>query len=164
MKKYNIFLTFLICSIVTSCGFKPVYSSKKNFAVYAALSRIEISTIGSIEGAEFYNQLKNMLPHSNVIDYILDANLVFAANYTAIQQNSDTLRESVNCTVNYTFKEKISGKILTSGSFSRFSSYNTTFSPYSNIVLKQDILKNLAIMAAQEVRNRLIVYIEKQQK
>jgi hypothetical protein len=57
-------------------------------------------------------------------------------------------------------KDKSTGDTITSGQFSRLSSFNTTFSPYSNVVSQQDTQKNLAIMSAEEVRNRIMMFIK----
>jgi hypothetical protein len=144
-------------TMLSSCGFTPVYKTENNS--YRFLQKIEILPINSLEGSEFFNQLKNIFPPSGSYDYTLATSLSFSKNFSVIQINSDILREAVTLHVIYTLREKNSDKIIVSGSFSRLSSYNTTFSPYNNEMIEQNIQKNMAIIAAEEVRNRLLLYI-----
>ena len=58
----------------------------------------------------------------------------------------------------------MTGKTITSGKFTRLSSNNTSFSPYENLNKNQQTLTNLAIISAEEVRNRIILYIENSPK
>lgn len=149
-------LTFILL-FTSSCGFTPIYK-KNNNTKSDLIENIEIVPINSIEGADFYNHLSNLLPHGDNPKYVLSVSQVYSNEISIIQKNSDVLREAVKITINYSLSDKLSGKILTNGSFSRFSSYNTTFSPYSNSIKKQDIRKNLSISSAEEVRNRIMLY------
>ena len=151
-------MTVLLVSL-TSCGFKPVYKSENN-DTHKLLAAIEIVPVSTIEGADYYNHLKNILPHSDKAKYLLDSNLKYTKSYSLIQKNSDPLRELVTIKVTYTLKDRATGKIITSGKFSRISSFNTAFSPYSNLVRQQDTHKNLSIISAEEVRNRIMLFSE----
>ena len=155
--KHPLLLVFLLF-FLTSCGFRPVYRSEDTTRKF--LEHIEISPITSVNGADFYNHLKNILPYGNEIKYILTNNITFIKDISIIQENSDILREIITVRVTYTLIDKGTGKIITSGKFSRLSSFNTTFSPYSNLVKQQDIQRNLAMISAEEVRNRIMLFIE----
>ena len=149
--------------VLSACGFKPVYKTTDS-KTYELLQKIELAPPYTIEGAEFYNQLKNIIPPSLHADYILESKLQFAQDFSIIQKNSDVLREIIILKVSYTLKEKITDKTITSGKFTRLSSYNTSFSTYENLNRNQQTLTNLAIISAEEVRNRIILYIENSQK
>ena len=156
--KHPLSLVFLLF-FLTSCGFRPIYRAE-NSTTHEFLGNIEISPISSVNGANFYNHLENILPHGNRIKYLLTSNITFLKDISIIQKNSDILREIITVKVTYTLTDKKTGKTITSGKFSRLASFNTTFSPYSNLVKQQDIQKNLAVMSAEEVRNRIMLYIE----
>ncbi|RTK93641.1 MAG: hypothetical protein EKK61_00855 [Rickettsiales bacterium] len=156
MLNWNFFFLGFVVLFVSSCGFKPIY--KADNSNYHQLQNIEIESINSIEGAEFYNQLKNILPHQHDAQYQLVTTLSFSENYNIIQNKADVFSEIVTVYVNFKLLDKTTDQVLLNSSFSKPSSYNTTFSPYSNLIQKHDILKNLSIMVAEEIRNRIIIY------
>ncbi|MDG1436558.1 MAG: hypothetical protein P8P83_02080 [Rickettsiaceae bacterium] len=136
---------------------------KDNNPTYKALANIEIIPINSIEGADFYNHLKNILPHSDMseaVQYTLSTSLNFTKGISVIQGNADIFREVVTVNVSYILKNKLTGKKVASGGFARLASFNTTFSPYSNNVYQQGAEKNLAIAASEELRNSIMLFIE----
>lgn len=157
MLNWNILFISIIVFFLSSCGFKPVYkvdNSNNNYQLH----NIDIEAINTIEGAEFYNQLKNILPHGPNAKYQLITNLSFSENYSIIQTNADVLRETITVNVNFKLINKSTSEVLISNNFSKLYSYSITFSPYSNLVQKQEILKNLSLMVAEEIRNRIIIH------
>jgi len=160
----GIILIMATLLVISACGFKPVYKTTDN-KTYELLQKIELAPPCTLEGAEFYNQLKNIIPPTSLhANYILESKLQFTQDFSIIQRNSDVLREIVTLKVSYTLKEKMTGKTITSGKFTRLSSHNTSFSPYENLNKNQQTLTNLAIISAEEVRNRIILYIENSPK
>jgi hypothetical protein len=62
---------------LSSCGFSSIYK-KENNSTYEVLATIEIAPINSIEGADFYNHLKNIFPYNVAsTNYLLTAELSF---------------------------------------------------------------------------------------
>ena len=92
---------------------------------------------------------------------MLNTKLSFSNSYNVIQSNSDILRETQNINVTYQLIDKKDLKVLTYGTFSKMSSYSTNFSLYSNSVIRQDSMSDLAENAAEEVRNRLLMFFSK---
>jgi hypothetical protein len=162
MENKNCFKTiilFVILFSITSCGFRPIYKTNLN-PTYDYLQSIEITPISSPEGADYYNQLKNILPTKLHAKYRLDTSIAYSQDFSIIQKNSDVTREMVTVKVNYTLIESATGKIIMSDKFSRLASYSTNFSPYGNHTKQLEVQKVLAIMSAEEIRNRLILFIE----
>jgi hypothetical protein len=87
--------------------------------------------------------------------------LSFSRSYNILQSNSDILREVQNIAVTYQLLDKQSLKILTKGSFTKMDSYNVNSLLYSNTVLRQETISGLAEDAAEEVRNRLVMFFAK---
>ncbi len=162
-KRIRIILMMATLFVLSACGFKPVYKTTDN-KTYELLQKIELAPPCTIEGAEFYNQLKNIIPPPLHTEYILESKLQFSQDFSIIQRNSDVLREIITLKVSYILREKMTDKTITSGKFTRLSSYNTSFSTYENLNKNQQTLTNLAIISAEEVRNRIILYIENSQK
>jgi len=142
-----------------SCGFRPDYKAdayNENFLTF-----VEITPMRTIEGTNFYNHLKSIFPSAKKSLYVLNTKLSFSNSYNVIQSNSDILRETQNITVTYQLIDKKDLKVLTQGNFSKMSSYSTNFSLYSNSVIRQDSMVDLAENAAEEVRNRLLMFFSK---
>ncbi|MBU6184614.1 MAG: hypothetical protein KGO98_05060 [Rickettsiales bacterium] len=157
----NLRILLLLFAFFTqvSCGFRPAYKvdvHNENF-----LSFVEINPIRTIEGTNFYNHLKSIFPPAKESLYVLNTALSFNRSYNVIQSNSDILRETQNIKVTYQLIDKKDLKVLTYGTFSKMSSYSTNFSLYSNSVIRQDSMSDLAENAAEEVRNRLLMFFSK---
>ena len=160
---FRIISLFIILFSITSCGFKPIYKTNLN-PTYDYLQAIEITPISSPEGADYYNHLKNIIPTNLHAKYRLNTSIAYTKNFSIIQRNSDVTREVVTIKVVYSLVETSTGKIITSDDFSRIASFSTNFSPYGNHTKQLEVQKVLAIMAAEEIRNRLILFIENTKK
>ncbi len=162
--QYILSLTLVfVLLFTTSCGFKPAYRLLDD-SVCEFMAKIEIEPIPSIEGAEYYSCLKKIFPSSKKARYLISSSLNFTKDFSIIQKSSDILREAVTVKVFYKLKNIKTDKTITSGSFIRFSSFNTTFPPYTNQIRQQDVYTTLAIIAAEEVRNRIMLFVGKQSK
>ena len=152
-------LLIFVLLLQVSCGFTPAYKTDKNGEYL--LSSVEIAPIATVEGASFYNHIKSIFPPEKNTRYILNTTLSFLRSYNILQSNSDILREVQNITVTYQLLDKQSLKILTTGSFVKMDSYNVNSLLYSNTVLRQEAVSGLAEDAAEEVRNRLVMFLVK---
>ena len=160
---FKIVSLFLVLFSLASCGFRPIYKTELN-PTNNFIQTIEILPIASPEGANYYNHLKNILPTGHNPKYTLSTSLSYDKDFSIIQKNSDVLREVVTIKVKYKLTESATNKIIVSGKFSRLASYSTNFSPYGNQANQQELQNTLAIMSAEEVRNRLILFIENKKK
>ena len=157
--KQNLLLIFTLV-LQASCGFNPAYKTDGNQE--NSLSAIEISPIETIEGIDFYNHIKNLFPSEAVnTRYVLNTTLSFSRSYNILQSNSDIFREVQNITVTYQLLDKQSLKLLTKGSFVKMGSYSVNSSLYANTVLRQESISGLAENAAEEIRNRLMMFFVK---
>lgn len=154
---------FIILFSLTSCGFRPIYKTDLN-PTYELMQSIEIIPLSSPEGADYYNHLKNIFPTKKNSKYTLSTTLSYNKDFSIIQKNSDVLREVVTIKVTYKLTDSLTNKTINSGNFSRLASYSSNFSPYSNNANQQEIQKVLAIMSAEEVRNRILLFIENRKK
>lgn len=155
--KYLLLVVFVLLQV--SCGFNSPY--KKGSRAEEFLAAIEINPVKTIEGVDFYNNIKSLFPSERNTLYVLNTTLSFSRSYNILQSNSDILREVQNVTVTYEVIDKTSLKLLTKGSFVKMDSYNVDSLLYSNAVLRQAAISQLAENAAEEIRNRLIMFFEK---
>jgi hypothetical protein len=85
MQIFHSILVVATLFLLTSCGFKPIYKTT-NSKSYEFLQAIELTQPSTIEGAEFYNQLKNIIPPSLVAKYILETKLSFSQDFSIIEK------------------------------------------------------------------------------
>lgn len=165
-KLKNFIFIFIVSFVLTACGFKQVYSTK-NHKVISVLKNmeIEVNHISSVESTDFYNHIKSLMPPlSSQPIYQLNITLSYSKECGMIQKNSDITRESEFLKVSYIFIEISTQKQIISGTFTKVSSFNTSFLPYANISLEQESRKNLAQVAAEELHNRLVLFLENNRK
>ncbi len=156
----------LALAALSSCNIRPVYSQNYHGAAYKILSSTEvIDHASSLSTVEFYSHLRSLLPKQVKYEqnnYKLDATIAIEDSYNLIQKNSDILRQNAKAMVNYRLTNN-SGKIITSGSFSSFVSYNIASFPYSSLSISQGVYNNLSIAAAEKIINKIALYIETHQ-
>ena len=142
-----------------SCGFNPAYKTDSRGEIF--LPAVEITPVKTLEGGGFYNHMKSLFPPEKNTQYILNTTLSFSRSYNILQSNSDIFREVQNITVTYQLLDKRSLKLLTKGSFVKMGSYSVNSSLYANTVLRQESISGLAENAAEEIRNRLMMFFVK---
>ena len=152
-------LLILTLLLQVSCGFNPAYKTDSRGEIF--LSAVEITPVKTLEGVDFYNHMKNLFPPEKNTRYILNTTLSFSRSYNILQSNSDIFREVQNITVTYQLLDKQSLKLLTKGSFVKMGSYSVNSSLYANTVLRQESISGLAENAAEEIRNRLMMFFVK---
>lgn len=152
-----IFIIFILL-FVNNCNLKPVYSEKYNSKVDKDLGAIEVEPIKTIEGAEFFHRLTTILPQNGKAKYLLKAELAIASMPATIEKNSNVLREYINQLVRYKLIDIESRKVLIEEKFYQTTSYNAIFAPYATSVEKDKTEIDFAYAAAEEIRNRLILY------
>lgn len=149
----------LLLLFVNGCNLKPVYDTEySNSEVVKNLESIEVESIKTIEGAEFYHRLTIILPQKTKAKYILKAELAGATTPATIEKNSNVLREYINQLVKYQLVDIESQKVLIKEKFYQSTSYNSIFTPYASSVERDETGIDLAYAAAEEIRRRIILY------
>lgn len=158
-KKRNLFFLLIIFSLlITSCAVRPVYSNKH--IINNNLNAIEIEIISSIEGAEFARYLYDIMPQLTSPKYLLKVQFVSGSTPSAIQKNSDVLREAIVQSISYQLISLKDNIIVTSGKFKLMNSYSTLFSPYASYIESERATEDLVTQNAEEIRKRLFLYFE----
>ncbi len=127
--------------------------------VASQLKAVEIEPMRSINGAEFYHHLSNILPSSEAVaKYKLIVKFSHTSVPIALQKNAEVLRQATSQLVKYRLIDKETGNELTSGRFKQVSSYSTTFAAYAVYAEEAMTFKNLSRQAAEEIYSRLLLY------
>jgi hypothetical protein len=152
-----IFLSLFFC---VSCGLKPVYSNKHSSQINSQLGAIDIEPITSIAGAECYYYLASILPRTTKVPAKYLLKIIFISTFSpgTIQKNSDILREAISQSVSYQLLDISTHKEITSGHFNNITSSDSFSTPYGSEIESQKTLEDFTRHAADEVRERLILY------
>ncbi|MES2214633.1 MAG: hypothetical protein V4485_01240 [Pseudomonadota bacterium] len=144
--------------ILSSCGFHPVYEKNSN----ERIPSIEIAPINSVEGAEFYHRLSDIIDNNENARYQLQVKLVYTSSPLVISKDSDVLEQNVALDVHSDLLDKQTGLITKIRDFRIVGSYNAIFSPYISYTAEAAEKTNLAIRAADEVHKCLSVFFSQQ--
>lgn len=150
----RIIASSILCIFALSaCGFHPVYKTSNQDAI----PEIQINPINSVDGAELYGHLSDLLHNTQGARYVLDIKLTYSSSPLAITKSSDVVQQSAAQSVTYTLLDQSTGKTI-SGSFAVSGSFNTTSSAYATHVEEKRAAINLARQAAAEIHRRLMIY------
>jgi hypothetical protein len=149
-------IKYILLLLLTSCGFKPLYSGANN----EIFSRVMIEENNSDISRRFYrsiSELVNLADSKDSAQYILKLDIKSGREGVLIDQNSITKRTNVVLNVDYIITEIDSGKKIQSGSLKINSGYNTSLSEFATYVSEEDAIKNSLRELADEIRKILLM-------
>lgn len=153
--KYRILLLLIIISMMQiSCGFRPLYSTFHS----NSLPNISVQPVNSVEGAELYQTLIEILGVHNKPDYDLHIDLDYKTSNLAITDDSSVIKQSITQTAKYTLHNSVSGAIITSGTISSFGVCSTMLGSYNSYVEESQTKIHLAKEVASTIYARLLMY------
>ncbi|MDF2965400.1 MAG: hypothetical protein K0Q51_788 [Rickettsiaceae bacterium] len=178
----RLLLLVLTLFAFTGCQAKGIHSTEQKLQVEEELAKIELSPSNSKYITELYMGLADKLPSSLDKKYRLNVQINFSHNPLLISKNSDILREHVVASVDYELllipqdhsadinkRQSNSTKLVEDGLKSPRkslykgkvvlrSSHDTIDSPYATHVETEQMSRNLAAQAAEEIYKRLFMY------
>ena len=149
----KLFSSIILCLFMNGCGFQCM-----NPKLYNKLSSVYVQPIQSLEGIAFYNHLKTLLPYGDQSKYHLISSLSFTQSPSFILNNSDITRETINVQVTYQIQSD--KNIIHASKFKRHLSFHVKDSAYNSLIKQEEIKYKLAIIAAEEMRNRIISFMQ----
>ena len=155
MKIQTVFSIFLIA--LTSCSFKPLYSSANSSN---KLSLVKLEEIKSPLGAEFCYHMERFLRTSPDYKYLLKVKFDSRLTPILIQKNADVLRQSINHKIEYELSDAKTSQIVTRGIFFYDTSYNAISRPYGTFVEEEHIRLNVMKYIAEELYLRLALFFK----
>lgn len=154
MLQYRILLLILISILQASCGFRPLYSTFHSYS----MPPISLQSIDSVEGAELYQTLVEILGKPDKANYELRITLEYNISSLAITNDSSTIKQSIAQTTKYYLYDSTSGMIVTSGTINSFGVCSTMFSSYNSYVEESQTKIHLAKEAANAIYGRLLMF------
>lgn len=138
---------------VAACGFQPVYGpggiGQKLFG------QVRPKDPKTPDEYFFVGRIDERLGPVQSARYELDYSLRVAVVPQAITTDEVTTRYALNGTAAFTLTEITSGKVVTRGQVSSFTSYSTTGTTIATMSAEQDAHQRLAGMLADQVITRL---------
>lgn len=163
----RIYLSLVIMILLTSCGFKPMYSESFESESDYSLSEINIAHLKSQQSYKLRNYLEDELdPNGIGSEKLFDLSIDVADSVSSllVQQDSTITTKQHNIVANYNLKDNLNGKIIDQGSI-RFSvSFSELTSEYATYALDKRTYDNSLQELAVTLKKRLVIALVKYQK
>lgn len=160
-------LSLLSLILLTACGFTPMNKISDSDKTYTLTEQIEIRNIPNYEGFLLKTQLNNRLnPQNNNVSkkYLLTVYLK-APTYTdqSIQGDNFASRETISISAKYQLKDKNTGNVILSDSAYVDGAYNIVKNPYATNVARSNLKDTLIPILADNISQRIISFLRKQE-
>lgn len=139
---------------LAGCGFSPVYGPD---GVGARLfGQIRTADPKTPDDFSFAGRIAERMGPDSDARFALDYRLRIAVVPQAITPDEITTRYALNGSADFTLTESASGRVVTRGQVSSFTSYSTTGTTIATMAAEQDAHERLARMLADQVVTRLM--------
>ncbi len=139
---------------LAACGFAPVYGP--GGAGTKLHGQVRIAEPVTQDDYAFLRRLTERLGPDESARYALSYQLRIAVVPQAITPDEVTTRYSLNGTAAFSLTETASGRVVTQGEVSNFSSHSAVGSVITTVSAEQDARNRLAVMLADQVMTRLL--------
>lgn len=139
---------------LAACGFAPVYGPA---GVGGKLfGQVRSADPKTPDDFSFAGRIAERLGPDSNPRFALDYRLRIAVVPQAITPDEITTRYALNGSADFVLTEAASGKVVTRGQVSSFTSYSTTGTTIATMAAEQDAHERLARMLADQVVTRLM--------
>ncbi len=157
----RLLLAIFLTSLLSSCGFKVIYRQQDDgtSAYVNELSSIRIKKDRKRLSQELKNNLYDLFNPEMIESepkYFLVLNTARSIGSTFTTATGASGRNQVIINVNYDLKNINTGETISSGSTTVNDNYDVTTNRYGTYTAEKYIENNLAIIAAQNIRNSII--------
>ena len=139
---------------LAACGFSPVYAP--GGAGSKLFGQIRAADPKTPDEFTFAGRIAERLGPDSNPRFALDYRLRIAVVPQAITPDEITTRYALNGSADFVLTESGSGKVVTRGQVSSFTSYSTTGTTIATMAAEQDAHERLARMLADQVVTRLM--------
>lgn len=139
---------------LAACGFSPVYGPDGTGT--RLFGQIRTADPRTPDDFSFAGRIAERLGPEAEARFLLDYRLRIAVVPQAITPDEVTTRYALNGTAEFTLTEAATGREVTRGQVSSFTSYSTTGTTIATMAAEQDAHERLARMLADQVVTRLI--------
>jgi LPS-assembly lipoprotein len=159
---YRLLLSFCLCLLLGSCGFRPLYMTSE--PISNICYPIKIKTIKDRNGQILRNQLLDILTPEGMPEkpkYILEINLTETIKAIGVNKDETTSRKEAILTAAMKLTDAKSGKILYTHSVISINSFEVISQDYYSDVVAQDYAKVEALrLLAEKIKLTLSAYLD----
>ena len=140
--------------VLAACGFSPVYGPGGTGG--KLFGQIRAADPSTPDEYTFAGRIAERLGPDQAARFALAYKLRIAVVPQAITPDEITTRYALNGSADFVLTEAASGKVVTRGQVSSFTSYSTTGTTIATMAAEQDAHERLARMLADQVVTRLM--------
>ncbi|SFX44916.1 LPS-assembly lipoprotein [Paracoccus pantotrophus] len=140
--------------VLAGCGFSPVYGPGGTGG--KLFGQVRTADPRTPDDFAFAGRIAERLGPDAQARFLLDYRLRIAVVPQAITPDEVTTRYALNGTADFTLTEAGTGREVTRGQVSSFTSYSTTGTTIATMAAEQDAHERLARMLADQVVTRLL--------
>ena len=148
-------ITFAILFLISACGFSPLYTNN-NFT--NLIGKIDLQEPNSQNEFVFYSQLKNRFSE-DTSKYILNYAITTSKKDSALSFDGTVHRIEISGSVSFSLKEKGSGLEILSDKEELSLSYSNFGSTAAVLNTERTISKQLVVLLADKVADRITLTI-----
>lgn len=161
---YRIILSFCLCLLLESCGFRPLYTTSGNIS--NVCYPIKIKTIKDRNGQILRNQLLDLLTPEGEPEkpkYVLEIDLVESIKAIGVNKDETTSRKEAVLTAKLKLADSKSGNIVYAHSLKSINSFEVISQDYYSDVVAQDYAKENALqLLAEKIKLTISTYLDTQ--
>lgn len=149
--------------MLTGCGFEPLYASKPDSDVAAALSSISVDAPEDRETQLVTNALflgLNTTGAKGEARYSLRLKSVSSVSNLAIERDSRVTRANYRQTVSYALSDIKTGRIVLKGNSTRAASYNKVASEFANDQAELNARERTSKAIAEDIRMQIALKLK----
>ncbi|MDQ7261706.1 LPS assembly lipoprotein LptE [Paracoccus sp. PS-1] len=139
---------------LAACGFSPVYGPGGTGG--KLFGKVRTADPKTPDDFSFAGRIAERLGPDTEARFLLDYRLRIAVVPQAITPDEVTTRYALNGTADFALTEAATGREVTRGQVSSFTSYSTTGTTIATMAAEQDAHERLARMLADQVVTRLL--------
>lgn len=138
----------------SACGLTPVYGPDGTGT--ALHGRVALRDPDDPDSFALNRQLSKRLGPEDVAIYSIDYRLTTAVLSQGINEDDVITRYSLNGTADFSLTEIATGRIVTQGRVSNFTSYSATGTTIATLSSERDAHERLMVMLADQIVTRLL--------
>ena len=165
MKIIRLFLYLIVFSVLTSCGYEPIYSKNINTDINKKLLSISVKNIKNRSGQILRNSLLNQLNPDRervILKYNLVIEISESKTDLAYRRDMSATRADLENSAKYLLIEIKSGEIVLKQEVKSISSFDVVESIYATIIAEKDAReKNLKVLTDNIYTNLVIFFKNK---
>lgn len=162
MSLFKVSLAVMFLSLLSACGFQPLYgSATRNADVQEKLALTYIEPIPGRTGQTIRNELLDMANPYGIPAkpaYRLTIRIEEQAEGLAIQSDDTTTRFNMRLNSRFDLVDIASKQIVYSGSTQNLAAYNVVESEFANLSAGNNARRRAALVAAEQINQQLSVF------